>query len=170
MSQPVSLTRAVAAHGALVALGLVSVVLTVVLQDSLIRSWAEGKASVRDLLASGGVDAVKAGDIAPPSFIPVAVTLFIVLVGLIWVLVAFLKLGYGWSRPVLTGLLVFMAVATVAGIRTSPPVVFDVLGYLSFVLEVPALFFLWQPDTSAHLRGTWSADGQPDSGAVDAPA
>lgn len=156
MRQPASLTRLIWTQCALVLLGVVTVVLTRVLRDDLVRSWAQGHGSVSETLASGGLDAVKSGDITPPAFVPVAIVLFVVLSSLLWVLTAFVRLGYGWARLTITGLLAFMVVATVAGIRTSPPAVFVVLAAVSFAIEVVALAFLWHRDTSAHMSGTWT--------------
>jgi hypothetical protein len=172
MRQPASLSRVVLAHAALTVLGLVTVVLTWVLRDDLVRSWAEGRsASLREVLRTGGVDALAASGVDPPAFVPVAVVLFVVLVMLVWVLVAFVRLGFGWARLVLTGLLAFTAIATVAGIRTTPPTVFVLLAAVSLVVSVAAVAFLWHPDTTAYLRAATGSgeapDQRPDADRVD---
>ena len=70
MAPPDSVRRAVQLHWALVLLGLVTTVLTVVLEDDLIRSWAEGRNDIRPLLeridvptliVAGGHDGATAG-------------------------------------------------------------------------------------------------------------
>ena len=125
--QPVSVTRARQLLAALVALGAVVTVLIVVLQDQLIRSWAEGRPDTRKVLRTQGLDAVKDGEVHVPAFIPVALVLFVVVALLIWVLAAFLRGGYGWARMALTVTLFFLAVGTIAGLRTGAPATFMVL-------------------------------------------
>ena len=155
MEQPDSVKRAIQLHWALVLLGLVTTVLTVLLHDDLIRSWAEGRKDIRPLLESQGLDAVKAGAVQPPAFVPVAVVLFVVVALLIWVLVAFFRNGYNWARVSLAGLLVLVGIGTVAALRAGPPTTFVVLSFVSFVVEVAALVYLWHPHTNQYLRGTW---------------
>ncbi|MCY7395592.1 MAG: hypothetical protein LH468_05440 [Nocardioides sp.] len=159
MSQPASLTRLLWTQWVLYALGLLTTVLTWAREDDLVRAWAEGRADLRRTLATGGLEAIRSGGIAPPAFVPVAVVLFVVLASLVWVLLAFVRVGYGWARLTITGVLVFMAVATVAGIRTSPPSLFVALAAVSFLVELVMLAFLWHRDTSAHVRGTWQPSG-----------
>jgi hypothetical protein len=162
---PASVSWASRLLAALVALGAVVTLLIVVLQDQLIRSWAEGRPDTRKVLRTGGLDAVKDGEVHVPQFIPVALTLFVVVALLIWVLTAFLRSGYGWARVALTITLFFLAVGTIAGLRTGAPATFTVLSVASFPIEAAAAYFLWHKDTGDFLRGTWTA---PE--AEDAPA
>jgi FtsH-binding integral membrane protein len=142
---------------ALVALGAVVTLLIVVLQDQLIRSWAQGRPDTRKVLRARGLQAVKDGEVHVPQFIPVALTLFVVVALLIWVLSAFLRGGYGWARVALTITLFFLAVGTIAGLRTGAPATFMVLSVASFPLEAAAAYFLWHKDTGDFLRGAWTA-------------
>ena len=155
MAQPPSLKRAIWLLWALVLLGLATTVLTVVLRDDLIRSWAEGRRDIRPLLESEGLQAVKDGAVQPPAFVPVAVVLFVVVALLIWVLVMFFRNGYNWARVSLTALLVAVAIGTVAALRADPPTTFVVLAFVSFVVELAAVVYLWHPQTNQYLRGTW---------------
>ena len=155
MAQPAAVKRAIWLLWALVLLGLVTTVLTVLLRDALIRSWAEGRPDIRPLLESEGLQAVKDGAVQPPAFVPVAVVLFVVVALLIWVLVVFFRNGYGWARVSLTVLLVLVAIGTVASMRSGPPTTFLVLAFVSFVIELAAVAYLWHPQTSQYLRGTW---------------
>lgn len=155
MAQPASVKRAIWLLWALVLLGLVTTVLTVVLRDDLIRSWAEGRRDIRPLLESQGLQAVKDGAVQPPAFVPVAVVLFVVVALLIWVLVMFFRNGYNWARVSLTALLVAVAIGTVASLRAGPPTTFVVLAFVSFVVELAAIAYLWHPQTNQYLRGTW---------------
>jgi hypothetical protein len=162
---PASVTWARRLLAALVALGAVITVLVVVLRDQLIRSWAQGRPDTRKVLRTRGLDAVKNGEVHVPQFIPVALTLFVVVALLIWVLAAFLRGGYGWARVALTLTLFFLAVGTIAGLRTGAPATFMVLSLLSFPVEAATAYFLWHKDTGAYLRGSWSAP-EPEDAAV----
>jgi hypothetical protein len=165
--QPASVTWAQRALAAVVALGLLTTVLIVLLRDELIRSWAEGRRDLRRVLNTQGLDGVKNGDVHVPAFVPVAVVLFVVVALLIWVLAMFLRSGYNWARISLTLTLVFLAIGTIGALRTGAPSVFMVLSVVSFPLEGAAIYFLWHKDTSAYLRGTWvpaagpAGDGEP---------
>jgi len=154
---PASVTWATRLLTALVALGAVVTVLIVVLQDQLIRSWAEGRSDTRKVLRTRGLEAVKNGEVHVPQFIPVALTLFVVVALLIWVLTMFLRGGYGWARIALTITLFFLAVGTIAGLRVGLPATFMVFSLASFPIECAAAYFLWDKDTGDFLRGTWSA-------------
>ena len=121
------------------ALGAVVTVLIVVLQDQLIRSWAEGRPDTRKVLRTQGLEAVKDGEVHVPAFVPVALVLFVVVALLIWVLAAFLRGGYNWARMSLTVTLFFLAVGTIAGLRTGAPATFMVLSVASFPIEVAAV-------------------------------
>ncbi|WP_182526338.1 hypothetical protein [Nocardioides dongkuii] len=156
--QPTSVTRATQVLTALVVLGGVAAVLTVFLEDELVRSWAEGNASVRRTYRAGGLEAVEASSVQIPAFVPVALVLFATMAGLAWVLDVFFRAGHEWARISLVVLIGFTAIGTVAGIQTGPPTVFVVFSVASLVLEVVYLWFLLHRDTTAYLHG------------VDAPA
>jgi hypothetical protein len=160
--QPASLTWAMRMLAAVVALGAVVTVLMVVLRDQLIRSWADGRPDMRRVLRTQGLDGVKNSEVHVPAFVPVALVLFVVVALLIWVLAAFLRGGYGWARISLTLTLFFLAVGTIAGLRTGAPATFMALSVASFPLEAAAVYFLWHQDTSAYLRGTWMAQSLAD--------
>ena len=153
--QPASLTWATWLLAAIVALGAVVTVLMAVLRDQLIETWARGRPDLRKVLEEQGLDAVKNGEVHVPAFVPVAAVMFVTVALLIWVLAAFLRHGYNCARVSLTVTLFFLAVGTIAGLRTGAPTVFEVLSFVSFPLEAAAVYFLWHKDTSAYLRGTW---------------
>lgn len=155
MRQPASLMAMTWTLRLLYLVGLVTVALTWLGEDDLVRSWAEGRAAVRRTLETGGLDAVRSGDIAPPAFVPVAVVMFVVVASLLWVLAAFVRIGYGWARTTTTATVLFLVVATVAGLLTEPPVLFVALAAASFLLELVVLAALWHRDTSAWIAGTW---------------
>jgi hypothetical protein len=156
--RPASLTLALQLLAALVLFGAVAVVLIVLLRDDLIRSWAEGNPAVREVLESRGLDAVKEGSVQPPQFIRVAITLYVVLAGLIAVLGVFLNNGYEWARIVITGLLFFSAVAAVAGLRVGQPTAFAVCTVVGLALFAALMVPLWHRDTTAYIHADPDAD------------
>lgn len=156
--QPRSVTNAVRVLGGLVALSGLTAVLTVVFRDQLVRSWAEGNVAAREMLEQGGMTALRQSSITPPAFVPVAIVLFVVFAALAGVLVAFFRGGHHWARVALSALAIFMAVATLAGLRTSPPPFFWVLSVVSVALDAALLVFMWHRDTNAYFRGTWVPD------------
>lgn len=112
--------------------------MTVVFEDELIDAWAAGRSD------SGAVE--------PPAFVPVAVTLFIVVALLSVVLIAFLREGHEWARIVLSALVVLVAIATLAILRTDPPALFLVVAVASLLVDVAAVVALWHRDTRAFCR------------------
>ena len=152
--QPRSLTHAIRVMWGLVALNGLTALLTVVLHDELISRWESGRQDI--------------GTVQPPEFVPVAIVLFIVFAALAGVLVMFVRDGHGWARLSLSVLVVFMAVATLAGLRTEPPVLFLVLSLISVLLDAVLLFFLWHRDTSTYIRGAWLASHEGSAGSSSA--
>jgi len=150
--RPGSVAMAIRMHAVLILLGAVAVVLTVLMNDALIRSWAMGRPDMRRVLETQGLQAIKDGPVRPPAFIAPSITLFVVIALLIWMLLLFFANGNGWARLALTALLFFAAVAGIAGIRTDPPTVFVVFMIGSTVLEGVAVAYLWHPDTNRFLR------------------
>jgi hypothetical protein len=124
---------------ALVALTGISALLSVVLEEELIDTWTVGQSS--------------SGSVEPPSFVPVAIVLFIVLALLAGVLLMFFREGLNWARIALTCLVVFMGIATLAGLRTHPPVLFWVLSLAALGLDVALLGCLWHRQTRAFCAG-----------------
>ena len=135
---PRSVSGATWVLGGLVALGGLTALLAVLMRDDLVSAWAAGHPD-----ESG---------VKPPSFVPVAIVLFVVFALLAGVLALFFRAGHHWARLALTGLVVFMAVATLAGLRTGVPPLFLLICLVSVVLDLAVLFFLWHRDTSAYIR------------------
>lgn len=155
---PASVVNALRCLSALVGLMALGTLLTILLQDSLIESWAEGNPGASEILAEGGIDALKASSIALPAFVPVVVVMFIVLLGLLAVLRVFLREGYEWARLslVAVALLIGLAAGLIA-FRESPPLVFVVVCVLALVVDLAFLVFLAHPDTTEFIRGSWLA-------------
>ncbi|WP_372729356.1 hypothetical protein [Nocardioides sp.] len=138
--RPRSVTWVVGALWGIVALSGLNALLTVVLHEDLVRSWESGHPSITET-------------VQPPAFVPVAIVLFLTFAALIWVLIAFLLTGHNWARLSLGVLVVFVALGSLSGLRTDLPVAFEVLLWVSLVLDVVVLVLLWHRDTSAYLRG-----------------
>jgi hypothetical protein len=152
--QPRSVSGATWFLAGLVALSGLTALLTVVYRDDLVRSWE-----------SGHPDA--GGALQPPAFVPVAIVLFVVFALLAGVLISFLRGGHAWARLALSGLAIFMAVMTLAGLRTDPPPLFLVLPAVWVALDVALLVCLWLPATSAYVSGSW---GTPRSRTPERPS
>jgi hypothetical protein len=158
---PGSVTKAIWVLLGLVVLSGLSALLTVVLRDELVSSWASGRSDT--------------STVKPPEFVPVAIVLFVVFALLAGVLSVFLRGGHNWARLSLTGLVAFMGLATLAGLRTNPPTLFLALSVVSVLLDLALLFFLWHRDTNAFIRGVWldshhpTPGGQGPSGAAGSP-
>lgn len=131
---PPSITRAVLVIYALVAVSALSLILTVVLGDTLTEDF----------------EAANPGTTAPNLVIPAVVSFL--LFGALFLFLGFkLKQGAGWSRIVLTVLAVLAVLAGLFTFLGSQPALFLVLSVLSLVLYVALLVLLWQKDTSGYL-------------------
>ena len=149
--QPGSVTSATRLLWGLVALSGLTALLTAIMRADLVRVWASGHPD-----ASGSVE--------PPQFVPVAIVLFVVFAALAGVLVMFFRDGHGWARLALSGLVAFMAVGTLSGLRAQPPALFLVLSWVSVGLDVALLVCLWHKDTSTYIRGAWLASDKDRAG------
>ena len=129
----------------------VSALLTIVLRDELVRSWAEGNASARTILEEGGIDALDGSEIVP-SFVPVALVMFVVLALLGWVLGVFFRTGHTWARWAIAVLVLFAAFTSVVGLNRNLPDAFLALTVVSLVLNAVLLVLLFHRDTNAFLK------------------
>lgn len=148
---PASVDHAVKVLIAIVLASGVTALLTWVQRDEVILSWAKGNPSAQEILASGGLEALRESAIVP-KFVPLAVVSFVVFLLLATVLAAFLVDGHGWSRLVLTLMAFFGVLVTALGLLNHLPVLFVALSVLSMVLNIVLVFFLWRRDTGAYLR------------------
>lgn len=135
--RPASVTSAIRTQFALIGVGAVTTLLTVVQEDELVRIWLSRHPT----------------GIEPPVFVPVAVVLFFTFALLAAVLVVFFRGGHGSARVALTVLAGFILLAMIAVLRLDPPVLFVALAVLSALLDLVLVFFLWHKDTSEFLRG-----------------
>ena len=148
---PGSMVNALRVLAAIVLVSGTTALLTWVQSDQVILSWSEGNSSAQDILAEGGIDALRDSPIVP-SFVPLAVVSFVVFAVLAAVLAAFLIAGQGWARLVLSATVVFGVLVAAVGLRNSLPTLFTALSVLTLVLSAALLFFLWHRETTAYLR------------------
>jgi hypothetical protein len=157
-----------AAWGLVGAMGL-TVVLMAVFYDDLVGAWAAHHVGAREAFEQGGRAELERAGFAPPSFLPVGVTMLVVGAMIVWVLTAFLRLGYRWGQLGLCALVLGCGYASIAlGFVLAPPAVFVVAAVASLVVEGVTLLCLWHPDTRAHVRGPWV--GGPGAGEESAVA
>jgi len=121
-----------------VVVGLTTAALVVVQRDALMDAWTAGQPPD--------------STIAPLSFVPVAVVCCGTFVGSVLLMLAFLRAGHGWARWCLAAIVVFVVVATVAALRTSPPTAFVVVSAVGLLVEVATLVVLWRPSMTRFLR------------------
>ena len=153
---PGSVVTANRCLGALMVLMGIGTLLTVVLQDDLVEAWAEGNPAAREILREGGIEALKASSLSLPAFVPVAVVMYVVVLGLVGVLWVFFREGYAWARLSLAGVGLLVGLATgVIAFRENPPAVFVVVCVLALVADAAFLVFLAHPDTTEFIRGAW---------------
>ena len=98
---PGSITNALRSLLALVVVSGAAVLLTWLQHDEVILAWAKGNPSAQEILASGGMAALREAAIVP-KFVPLAVVSFVVFLVLAVVLGRVPRDGHGWSRLVLT--------------------------------------------------------------------
>ena len=148
---PGSITRAVQSLLALVVVSGAAVLLTWLQQDEIILAWAKGNSSAQEMLATGGIGALRDSAIVP-KFVPLAVVSFVVFVVLAVVLGAFLVDGHGWARLVLTGTSFFGLLVSGLGLNHELPTPFVVVSALFLVFCLTLMLFLWRRDSSTYLR------------------
>ena len=150
--RPVELTYALRALLALVVVGGVTVLFVILFRDSLAEAWARGNPATKDLLESGGIEAVRTGTVKPPHFVAPALTLYAVMLGLLWVLTNFLRNGFEWGRLGITALLLGSAIASIGAILTAPPMLFVICTGVAILIGASALTLMWLPPVTHYIH------------------
>ena len=135
----------------LVATSGVITLLTWVMSDDILMTWAEGNPTAQEILAQGGIEALRADQISP-GFVALAVVAFVGFALLSMVLGAFLAGGFGWARWVLTATAFTGALVVTVCLKNQMPTIFVVLSVLLVLLGALLLVLLWRKDTTAYLR------------------
>lgn len=133
--RPAVVTGAAWLATAAVAMTGLTALMTVVFKDELVRAWA--------------ADRSDAGAVEPPAFVPVAITMFVVVAALAVVLISFFREGHNWARILLSAVVVMVGIATFAILRTHPPALFLVVAIVSLVVDLAAVVALWHRDVRA---------------------
>ena len=142
---PTSVTRATQLLLGLLVAGLAVTVLVVVFRDDLEEAWSAGHPA----------DSA----IQPLDFVPVAITMYVVVALLMLSLIPFFRNGANWARHSLAVMVLVIVLATVAVLRTDPPTLFVVVSIASLVLDALVLVYLWLPETSRYMHdGTSSVE------------
>lgn len=137
---------------------------TYLMEDRLRDAWASARAA--DLGVT--VAAVAESSVVPPSFFPVALTLFVTYVMLALVLLAMVRAGARWARFSMTAVVgAYGLLQLVIGTGPGVPAVLMVLAAVSVALHGLTLVLLWHPAHRGYFRtahnGHWAvvADGDP---------
>ncbi|HET7327882.1 MAG TPA: hypothetical protein VFJ14_11435 [Nocardioidaceae bacterium] len=137
---PPSIRTAVNIVWGIVAMSVVSLLLTFVYLDDLVEA-----ASVN--LSAEQQDAARTAAL-------VSGVLFAVVFGVLWaVLGLFLGRGKSWARVVLTVLVVIGVLGGLFGFFSSRPVLLTIAGIVTLALQAALLYFMWQRDATAYLQG-----------------
>ncbi len=131
--RPAAATGAIWLAIAAVAMTGLTALMTVVFKDELVRAWA--------------ADRSDSGSVEPPAFVPVAVTMFVVVALLAMVLISFFREGHNWARIALSAVVVLVGIGTFAILRTNPPALFLVVAIISLIIDLAAVVALWHKDT-----------------------
>ena len=129
-----------------VAMAGLTALMAAVFKGELIDAWAAGRSDD--------------GAVKPPAFVPVAVTMFVVVALLSGVLLSFFRDGHNWARVVLSALVVLVGVGTLAILRTSPPTLFLVVAAVSLVVDVATVVALWHRETRTFCRAPVDSGGR----------
>ena len=132
---PSSVRAAVLLLWALVLLSGLTMVLSVVLRDELIATWREGKSTELD----------------PPAFVPVAITMFVVVALLAWVLAVMFRSGHGWARWSIAAVALLTGFSSAIGLLRDLPTVFVVLSVVTLLVDLALLAALFHPRTGDYL-------------------
>ena len=148
---PGSVANAVRVLGLIVATSGVITLLIWLMLDDVVLSWAEGNPSAQELLEQGGIDQLRESPIVP-GFLPLAIVAFVGFALLAMVLGSFFKGGHAWTRPVLTATAGVGVLVGAVCLDNHLPVIFTVLSALVIVEGLVLSYFLWQRETTTHLR------------------
>lgn len=148
---PGSVTNSVRVLGLIVLTSGVITALMWWMRDEVILGWAEGNPSAQELLAQGGIEQLRESPIVP-GFVALAVVAFVGFALLAMVLASFFLGGHGWTRLVLTATAGVGVLVGAVCLDSHLPVIFVVLSALIILEGLVLSFFLWQRETTAHLR------------------
>ncbi|MDZ5663769.1 hypothetical protein HN031_19175 [Nocardioides sp. zg-1308] len=148
---PGPVLNSVRALGLIVATSGVITLLIWWMRDEVVLGWAEGNPSAQDILAQGGIEQLRESPIVP-GFVALSVVAFVGFALLALVLGSFFLGGHAWTRPVLAATAGVGVLVGAVCLDAHLPVIFVVLSALVIVEGLALVFFLWQRETTSHLR------------------
>lgn len=150
---PPSVSKAITTIWVLVGLAVINTVLSIVMIDTLIESWANSSPGWQEMYENGGREAVEG---SAPQFIPIGI-IGLVIFGVVYIgLALMLRKGKGWARIVLTILAVLNVLSALSGFAQARPAVFMVLQVITAIVAVALLVFLWNRQTTDFIRASKS--------------
>ena len=150
---PGSVTNSLRVLATLVATSGAVAVLTWIMRDDLVLAWSKGNPSAQEILAQGGIDALRDQPIVP-GFVAIAIVSFVIFALHALVVAAFLVGGYGWARVVLTATAGVGVLVAAVALNNDLPTAFVVLSGVMVVLGLVLVALLWRRETSEYLRVT----------------
>ena len=136
---PPSIRTAVNVVWGIVAISLISLVLTFVYLDDIVDAAGTG-------LSADEQDAARVGAIVGAVFFGLVFAVLWAVMGI------FLKKGKNWARIVLTVLAVLGILGGLFNLFGEQPVLLLVVSVITVLLEIALLFFLYRKDSSAFLK------------------
>ena len=148
---PGSVVNSLRVLALVVATSGVITLLTFVMRDEVILGWSKGNPSAQEILAEGGIEALRESPIVP-GFPALALVAFVGFAALALVLASFFAGGHAWARLVLTGTAFVGVLVGAICLDKHLPAIFVVLSAVVIVEGLVLVFFLWRRDTSAYLH------------------
>jgi hypothetical protein len=148
---PGSVVNSMRVLGLIVATSGVITLLIWLMRDDVILGWAKGNERAQVILAEGGIAQLRDDQIVP-GFVALSVVAFVGFALLAVVLGSFFLGGHGWTRLVLTATAGVGVLVGAICLDNHLPAIFVVLSALVILEGLVLLFFLWQRETTAHLR------------------
>lgn len=133
--RPTAVTASMWLVAGVLVLSGVTALLTLAFQDELLAAWRSGRPDT--------------SSVEQPSFVPVALVMYAVVLLLTIVLMMFFRERHNWARWLILSIVVMLAVATIAVLRTELPTLFLVLCWAGIVLDLVAVGALLHKDTRA---------------------
>jgi hypothetical protein len=139
---PPSIRTSVNLVWAIVAMSVLSAVVTFIFIDDIIAT----------ALQDQGTAGVSEGTVRASATVSAVVG--VVLFGALWIVLGiFLRKGANWARIVLSILAGLGVVFGLFGLAAPQHASVLVIGVITWVLEAALLWFLWQKDSTAYLKG-----------------
>ena len=148
---PGSVVNSLRMLGLIVATSGVITLLTFLMRDEVILGWSQGNPTAQEILADGGIEALRDSPIVP-GFPALALVAFVGFAALALVLASFFVGGYAWTRLVLTATAGVGVLVGAISLDKHVPSIFVVLSAVVILEGLVLVFFLWRKDTTAYLR------------------